>query len=284
MMLPLAIAEKLQLLAQGEQLPASRLKHAIISEMIAEGIIHERISGRTKITLFIADVAAFNNYLFNKWSIPNLQDYIKTIKNEDATRAELVQASSDSKAATRRTFKGFLVNSYMPIEATLNNDHITICPSPGTFQFICDYEKFIPDTDVVIVGVENAENFTFADQQEYLFPGIKTLFVSRYPQGQSKDLIRWLQSIPNHYVHMGDYDFAGINIYLQEYKKHLGDKAAFFIPENIDWLLEKFGNKSLYDQQQLNKAAIVEEKLLHLIALIHKYKKGLEQEILLAGN
>ena len=80
---------------------------------------------------------------------------------------------------------------------------------------------------------------------------------------------------------MGDYDFAGINIYLQEYKKNLGAKASFFIPDNMEQLLEQYGNKTLYDRQQLNNTGIVEEKLQQLIALIHKYKKGLEQEILL---
>ena len=284
MMLPLAIAEKLQLLAQGEQLPASRLKHTITTDLIADGIISERIAGLTKKTLFIGDVVAFHNYIYNKWTITNLENYIQTLKNTDATRAELVQAGNDSKTTSRRTFKGFLVNSYMPVEAILNSDHITICPSPGTFQFIYDYERFIPEADVIIVGVENAENFAFVEKQQHLFPGMKTLFVSRYPQAQSKDLIRWLQSIPNHYLHMGDYDFAGINIYLQEFKKHLGAKASFFIPYNIEQLLEKYGNKALYDQQQLNTTLINEENILKLIQFIHRCKKGLEQEILLTHD
>jgi hypothetical protein len=281
MTLPLAIAKKLQLLAQGEQLPASRLKHAIVNEMIADGIIQTRIAGRTKTTLLLPDLTAFNNYLYNGWGITNLENYILTLEDEAATRADLVQVGSDSKAIARRTFKGFLVNSYMPIEAMLNGERITISPTPGTFVFIYDFERFIPDADVVIVGVENAENFAFADRQRYLFPGGKTLFVSRYPQGQSRDLIRWLQSIPNPYLHMGDYDFAGINIYMQEYKKHLNDRASFFIPTNIEDLMLRFGNSALYDQQVLTAAAAADDSLQDLIALIHKYKKGVEQEALL---
>jgi len=35
------------------------------------------------------------------------------------------------------------------------------------------------------------------------------LFVSRYPQTQSKDLLNWLQSIPNPYLHFGDFDLTG---------------------------------------------------------------------------
>jgi hypothetical protein len=281
MKLSLAIAEKLHLLAQGEQMPASKLKHNIIAEMVADGIITARFAGLTKSTLYIADVGAFNNYLYNKCSITDLPLYIATLKNTEATRADFIEAGNDSKLSLRRTFKGFLVNSYMRGEALLRGEAITIHPLPGTFQFIYDPETFLPASDVIIAGVENAENFCQIEKLRYLFPQLKLLFVCRYPQAQSRDLIKWLQAIPNAYLHLGDYDFAGINIYLQEYKKHLGDKASFFVPPNIERLLEKHGNKALYDQQHLNNAVIEEAGLQQLVALIHKHKKGLEQEILL---
>jgi len=109
------------------------------------------------------------------------------------------------------------------------------------------------------------------------------LFVSRYPQNQNKDLMKWLQTIPNRYIHFGDFDFAGIRIFLNEYKKYLKNRASFFIPENIENLIEIYGNKKLYDKQgfNLNKEKITEENLLKLIEAIHKHKKGLEQEILI---
>lgn len=282
MTLPLAIAEKLKLLADGGQLPASRLKHDFVDEMTAEGIISKRFAGRTKVTLSVNDQDAFHNYLYHKWSIISLTDYIATLKNPGASRASLVQVTANSKSKPGRTFKGFLVNSYMPISALLSGEQITICPPQGTFQFIYDFETFVPGPGVTIVGVENAENFAAACRQRYLFPGLETLFVSRYPQGQ--DLITWLRSVPNQYLHLGDYDFACINIYHQEYKKHLGERAAFFIPDDIEALLEKYGNRSLYDQQQLNHYDITEPGLTGLIALIHKYKKGLEQEALLIAQ
>jgi hypothetical protein len=281
MIISLSIAEKLNLLANGEQLPASRLSHSIVDELIAENIIATRITGRTKNTLYVADVIAFSNYLHSKWNIPNLEDYIQTLKNTAATRADLVAASSDSKAIARRTFQGFLVNSYVPVNCTLNGAPLLIHPQVGTFQFVHDFEFFVPEADVVIVGVENAENFSQIARQQHLFPDIKTLFISRYPQQQSGDVMKWLLSIPNRYMHFGDFDLAGINIYLQEYKKYLGVRASFFIPDNIEALLEKYGNRKLYDQQQLNAATIAEDDLLRLVSMIHKHKKGLEQEALL---
>jgi hypothetical protein len=279
-MITLGISEKLLQLIDGNQIPASLIKHTLIDELISEGIILEQYSGRTKRLLYITDNTAMSNWLYNRFQINDLAAYIDTLKNTGSTRADLVLAANDSKAKAKRTFKGFLVNCYVPIEAMLNGEPIVINPTPGTFQFIYDFETFIPAPDVVIVGVENAENFRWVEKQQYLFPNIKPLFISRYPQEQSKDAIRWLQSLPNNYLHFGDFDFAGINIYLQEYNRYLHTRAAFFIPSNIELLIEKYGNKDLYDQQKLNDIVISEEPLWELVVLLNKHKKGLEQEVL----
>lgn len=281
-MIPVAIAKKLLQLAAGAQLPASKLQHSLIAELIEEGIVLQRIAGRTKSTLHITDTAALQTWLHNRFSIADLQAYILACADEATTRAQLIQVSNDSKAAARRVFKGFLMNSYVPITCSLNGGPFIIDPQPGTFQFVYDFEQFTIPEDVTITGVENAECFRHANKLQYLFGNKRILFVSRYPQSQGKDLATWLQSIPNKYLHMGDYDFAGINIYMQEFKQYLGERASFFIPDNIESLLEQYGNRALYDQQQLNKSGSADDTLEPLVALIHKYKRGLEQEVLLA--
>jgi hypothetical protein len=281
MMIPLSIAEQLQKLAEGEQLSASKLKHAIIDELLNEGIISVRIAGRTRKTFYLPDTEPLNNWLFNKYSIHSLDEYIRVMNDEHTSRSDLVAVSNNSKAISRRTFKGFLVNSYMAIDSELNGAPFIIEPVNGTFQFVYDFERFVPAPDVVIVGVENAENFRRIKEQQHLFADIKPLFVCRYPQEQSKDMIKWLLSIPNTYLHFGDYDLASINIYLQEYKKHLVERATFFIPPDIEPLLEQYGNGRLYDQQHLNDASITEPALQAFVLLLHKYKKGMEQEALI---
>jgi hypothetical protein len=55
------------------------------------------------------------------------------------------------------------------------------------FKFIYDFEKFIIPQDITIVGIENPENFKRIKKQKYLFENIQSLFISRYPQNQSKD-------------------------------------------------------------------------------------------------
>ena len=281
MKIPVHIAEKLLQLSQGEVIPSGKAKHALIEELVSERIIER--TGRIQKKLTIVDNKPLFLYLQNKHGINDLKKYIEVYQKENLQRNELVEISSNSKLKQVRTFKGFLVNSYIPIQATLNGKPITINFTEGTFQFIYDFENFIPDENVTIVGIENPENFRYIEKQKHLFKEIQPLFVSRYPQNQSKDLVKWLQSIPNNYLHFGDFDFAGIGIYLNEYKRHLEKKALYFTPNNIEELIKLNGNRKLYNEQNINfKVELINERdLLKLIETIHKYRKGFEQEILM---
>jgi hypothetical protein len=283
-MLRLSIAKKLLQLLDGKSMPLSQLRYPEIQEMIADNIIIEIRQGRTKSVCQLRNnQQAFNTYLSNRYDIHDLKAYVDTMMKKELSKAELVHSTSDSKAKSLRSFKGFLVNCYEPVSAMLNNVSIIIKPVSGTFQFIYDFETFVVDNDITIVGVENAENFRNIEKQRYLFEDIKPLFVSRYPQTQNKDLLRWLQNISNRYLHFGDFDFAGIRIFLFEYFRHLGSKTSFFIPENIEILIKKYGSSKRYDKQLSNikQDIVTDENLLKLIRLIHLYKKGLDQEALI---
>lgn len=279
----LSLAQKLVQLLNGGTLPASQLKGSVVVELLNEGILYK--SGKRKNTIQLIDRPLFDLFLKTRFGINDLQAYIEVCTKENATRAEAVEVSGDSKLNKVRTFKGFLVNTYQPISCTLNGSEMLINPVEGTFQFIYDFENFVPPAHITIVGIENPESFRFIAQQKYLFENIKPIFVSRYPQNQSKDLIKWLQTIPNDYLHFGDFDFAGINIYLSEYQQYLGRRSRFFIPKSTDYLIEKFGNKNRYDNQRLNYAPanLPELALTTLLNVIHKHKKGLDQEVFIRG-
>lgn len=279
MKLPIHLAQKLVQLTDGETLPSSTANHSIIEELVAEGIIER--TGRIQKIIQLVNRDALFQYLQNKYGINNLEKYIEVTQKENVQRSELIEVSSNSKLKIIRTFKGFLINGYIPIKVMLNGNETMFNFTEGIFQFLYDYDNFIPEKNITIVGIENTENFRWITKQKHLFTDIKPLFVSRYPQNQSKDLIKWLQSIPNNYLHFGDFDFSGIGIYLNEFKKHLGEKAQFFIPINIEELIISYGNKNLYNQQKLNfsKKIYIEENILRLIEIINRNKKGLEQEI-----
>ncbi len=280
MKLPLHIAHKLRELAQGQRLPFSKLRHEVISRMEADGILLRH--GRSRAVYTVRDSAALAEYLKNHFGILDLEVYIQSLEAKTLTRAEAVNAASDSKIRRVRTFKGFPINCYSPIQARLNGELFNIQSRPGLFTFIHDFESFIPAPNITVVGVENPENFRFIERQEYLFRKFEPLFVSRYPQ--SGDLVKWLQSIPNNYLHYGDFDFAGISIFINEYRKHLGPRSRFFIPENIEMLIKSFGSRSLYNaqlHQAPDIATLDDPAIIGLVSQLHLYKKGLEQEILI---
>lgn len=279
-MLSISIAENLIAMQNGEKIPFSKVKHETISAMIDNGILRKQILGRSKAFVYLTDKNKLDAYLKNHLGIHSLENYVEGLKQTDLTRAEAVDISSNSKVKSIRTFKGFLVNCFQPVECKLNGKHLTIQPQEGTFTFIYDYENFFPSDNITIVGIENPSNFRHIQKQRKLFGDIQPLFVSRYPQ--SKDLVKWLQTIPNSYLHFGDFDFAGLNIYLNEYRKHLDDRAKFYLPPNIESLLSSNGNRENYNKQtiQFDEEVVEEENVLSLLRLVRKYRKGLEQEIL----
>lgn len=278
MNLTLKIAKVLVRLMNGETIPNSLAKSKLIDDLVSENIIYRK--GKHKKSLELINEVGLQNYLVNQLQINDLSHYILALENEDSTRAELVKITTDSKKSKERAFKGFLVNSYDSIKVQLNNEDIIINPHKGSFVFIYDYESFKVPKEITIVGVENTKNFSQIHEQNYLFKNINPLFISRYPQNQNKDFIKWVNSIPNSYLHFGDFDIAGIGIYLNEYKKHLQGKASFFIPENIKSDLINNGNRERFDNQKMNFDInkIQETKILELIKLIEKEKKGLDQE------
>ena len=131
------------------------------------------------------------------------------------------------------------------------------------------------------MGIENMENFRRIRQQKKLFESVlgnmPLLFVSRYPQ--STDLRNWLMGIPNRYVHFGDFDLAGIHIFLTEFQKYLGDRASFLIPSDIEQRLTQ-GSATRYNIQynKFHTLRCTDTILQSLIELIMNYHKCYDQE------
>jgi hypothetical protein len=279
--LPLSIAQKLkQLTTPGSSLPASTLRHSIITQMLDDGLLQRQVKGRSKTSICLPQPLQLPHYLANRLGIQNFEAYIAVMEKEEATRAENVWAATNSKHTAVRTFSGFLVNSLQPIATQLNEQLLVVAPVPGACTFIQHWQQFVLPADVVVAGIENAENFFELAQQQYLFGHQKILFVSLYPQ--SSDLINWLKAIPNAYLHFGDMDFAGINIYLHQFKKVLGSRASFFVPPHTEKLLQQYGNRALFNKQYQPNTPLAyggEKPIQQLLQWILQYKKVLEQEV-----
>lgn len=273
-----ALIEKLIRLAGGEALPASSLKGDWFEQMQEDGILLATTHGSRQ-RLRASDGALLRQYVASQFDIRDLEQAL-SLFSEETKRAALVAATGDSKFLMRSTFQGFLLNSYQPIPAVLCGQEITIHPAEGSFMFVADYEHFAIPQDVVIAGMENAENFRHVASQQYLFSRYgSVLFVSRYPQDQHKDLVRWLLSIPNPYVHFGDLDLAGIAIYEHEYYRHLGARASFFIPDDYEQRIAH-GSTERYNAQlaQYGKMKAEDLRVQPLLDCIHQLHKGYDQE------
>jgi hypothetical protein len=278
MKLTLTIARVLIRLVDGEVIPASAGKNELINDLVRENIVFRK--GKHRKTLQLLNERNLHLYLENQLQIKSLSNYISALEDENSSRSDFVKITGDSKDSKERAFQGFLVNCYQPISAELNGSPFTVNPSLGSFIFIADYTAFNIPGHITVIGIENSKNFSDIRKQKHLFENITPLFISRYPQNQSNDFIKWMKSIPNNYLHFGDFDLAGIGIYLNEYKRHLKEKATFYIPDNIEEPLKKHGNRTRFDIQKVNFniERIEEPALLQLIQLIQFEKKGLDQE------
>ena len=143
----------------------------------------------------------------------------------------------NSKSNETHPMNGFLVKSIEPIEVSLSKRKLVLSPEVWPVCFVSNHEEFTIPSDVTIVMVENPENFIFIEEQKEFFEGMRPLFTTYYPRDTHRSLVNWLETLPNAYIHYGDFDIAGVYIYQDIYKKHIKGPKKFFVPKFIDKLM-----------------------------------------------
>lgn len=268
--------EKLIRLLNGESIPFSSLPEPLRQTLFEEQLLTVSAHGTRQI-LRSLDTDALRTFLYSHFEeLRSWKEKVEII-GDIGSRAEQAVSSGNSKLEKVRSCPGFMINSYEPICAKLNGSDITVYPAEGTMLFIADWQSFSIPADVLVVGVENMENFRKVARQRYLFEKFgKVLFVSRYPQ--SSDLREWLKQIPNRYLHFGDFDLAGINIFITEFYCHLGERSEFFVPEDIEERLANGSAERYNSQARFIGKQIQDERLLPLYNMIQKYHRCYDQE------
>lgn len=275
-----SLIDKLIRLRSGESLPSSALRGEWVEELLSDGVLFSRSHGSRSSIIAASPEALEQNLMHINERLGNL-DKMKETLDAETTRSEQAAETGNSKLVTARSCPGFPVNSYEPIICCLNGKELVVNPQEGTFLFIADWHLFAIPYDVTVVNIENMENFRLIRRQQSLFAsalaGKRLLFVSRYPQ--SSDLRTWLQTIPNQYVHFGDFDLAGIHIFLTEFQKHLGARASFLIPQDIEQRI-KHGSAERYNDQYPKYCHLTSniQPLQQLIDTLHKYHRCYDQE------
>ena len=265
-------------LIDGASVSASKLRKDFAEILQKEGLLTVQTHGSRR-TFRAIDNVALKCYLQSNY------EELRTIGDKDKdsyeTRSEQAAETGNSKLIKVRSCPGFPVNTYESIVCQLNGGELVVHPIEGSFCFITDWKSFIIPDDVIVVGIENMENFRMIRQQRKLFESeigkYRFLFVSRYPQ--STDLRSWLQIIPNRYVHFGDFDLAGIHIFLTEFHKYLGNKSSYLIPSDVEQRLV-IGSKTRYNEQYGKYQDLCCEinEIQFLIDLINKYHRAYDQE------
>lgn len=275
-----SLIDKLIRLRSGESLPSSALRGDWVEDLLREGVLISRSHGSRSCIKASYPQTLEQSLIHIDERFGDL-DSMKGVIDNDVSRSEQAVATGNSKLVTVRSCPGFPVNSYDSILCSLNGRGIVIKPEEGTFVFISDWQSFEIPEDVLVVNIENMENFRMIRQQRTLFtamfPNKRLLFVSRYPQ--SSDLRTWLERIPNLYVHFGDFDLAGIHIFLSEFHKYLGERASFLIPHDIEERLQH-GSMERYNAQYNKFKNISSDvpSLQLLINMINKYHRCYDQE------
>ena len=118
-------------LAEGKSIPASSLNTEMAQQMQQDRILIVVPHGSYQ-SLRATDVNTVRHYLASQYDIRDLEAQLSLMENEQIDRASQVRVSGNSKMIRHRTFQGFLVNSFQPIPAILNDVPITVSPPRPT--------------------------------------------------------------------------------------------------------------------------------------------------------
>ncbi len=214
-------------------------------------------------------------------SLSNLDAALRLAQGEVTSRSEKVALFGNSKQeGADRTVKGFTILADRTIEIQYHGGAFVIGPLVGLH--VVDRSSLSLPENATIVVVENAE--CLYDLRWIPNVGLKAedgpfVILCRFPVCEEAKL--WLETIPNRILYFGDFDLAGIRIYETEFKRRLGRKISFIVPNDLEERIRWGGNPGLYTEH-INKgyAALKSSsgELSKLIKLLHQLQRSYEQE------
>lgn len=281
------LIENLRDIINGKSVAFSSLPRSLTLPLIQEGLLSIKARGSKK-------SLRTNNPEALKSALPTYNEALSDLDSaefliEAHSRADQAALSGNSKLRSERSCPGFLINAYEKIDYQINGKILTLNLSEGSAMYIADWQNFIVPEDILIVGVENMENFLRIREQRKLVDSFlaaeerNVLFVARY--AFSSDLMHWLGRIPNRYLHFGDFDLAGISIFLSQFKPYVGNRGSFMIPADIESRISH-GSKERYDIQYAKYSTLTstDPQLRFLISLIHRCRRCYDQEGYIVGQ
>ena len=213
--------------------------------------------------------------------LKDLDDALLLAEGEVRSRAEKTARFGNSKQdGEDRTMKGFTLLADRLLEVSYLGRPFPVGPLAG-LHAVNRTSLSLPKEATVLI-VENAE--CFYDHRWIANVGLKENegpFILLYRSLISEEGKLWLDGIPNRILYFGDFDLGGIRIYESEFKKRLGDKVSFIVPDDLEERIRRQGNPGLYTKQ-INEgyAGLTSPsgELTGLIELLHRLQSSYEQE------
>lgn len=278
--LSLSLAMALQRLAEEKTLKGSAISDkALLDALEEDGIVRVQITGRRSRVVWLSDEKRLGTFLKEYCAINDLGLYIKAAQKDERSRSENAQASSDSKVHRTQVQSGLYIASYQELEIRIEDEETRFFTPPKSTLFVHRSAALEIGDDVLIIGVENFENLTRIGEQRALFEEKrKKLFIYR-----NAAMLDFVAQNGNDYLHFGDFDLAGVHIYLNEIVPRLShERHRFFIPENIASLLGQGSSKDYFMHSRKYPALRSKEPYLQaFIDLLHVSKRSLHQEFLI---
>jgi len=199
------------------EIPKTIIDSNVFSTLVKGGIVGKERVGRGHIYQVVKP-AEFDRFLSSAFpnpdiSVSNKSDNISKFRDSKAT------ATEGKRITFLRGFKNVIVN----------DQEIDLAKYTDNFGLFATELKSLETPKICFV--ENLDTFLEADRR------IKGEFVFIHTYGRiGNEQIKSINAVD--VLVFSDYDFIGLNEYLK-FKSHF-PSAKFFIPENYDYLFQKF--------------------------------------------
>jgi len=209
-------------------------------------------------------------------------DYFIEQCEKPISRDEIAVNYSDTKRIESKSFNGLMVSVLDKLEVKYNGKKLYFYPLEGTGLFIHYTSKIELDNDVIVVGVENPQIVWYINKYRHLFNEDKRYLFLSVSEYKTNYQYKWLENISNEYIHFGDFDLAGINIYLNTIVPKLKNckSYSYLIPDDIYTIIKEKKYTKDYSNhiRYLNIESKNDKDLQVLIFFIKDNKLTLESE------
>lgn len=242
------------------------------------------VSGKPALIYLNDAEALFGIVKSNGYNVACIEDldYFIEEKNEPKSRDEIADNYSHTKRVESKSFNGLMISVFDKLEVNYNDKKQYFYALDGSGLFLHYTSKLQLDDDVIVVGVENPQVVWYINNYKHLFENDKKYLFLCISEYKTTYQYKWLESFSGEYIHFGDFDLAGINIYLNTIVPKLkkAKSHSFLIPDNIYEIIKKKNYMLDYSNQTryLNITSKEDKNLQKLIEFIKSHKITIEQE------